>query len=106
MIVIKTEEFEMVQSSKTGPFFNFSVLTTVNAGKETERKDMKLIAYGLPFETCMKQIVGLEMAKQKEFSGAMTVAQYIAKYKEVVEKVSKLITHVEKVKEEDGTGIE
>ena len=97
MIVIKTEEFEMVQVH-TGPFFNFSALTTINAGKETERKEMKLVAYGLPFETCMKQIVGMEMAKEK---GEMSAREYIEKYKNAVEKVSKLITHVDKVIEHD-----
>jgi len=94
MIVIKTEEFEMVQSSKTGPFFNFSAISTINAGKPNERKEMKLISYGLPFETCMKHIVGLEMAK---IEGELTATEYISKYKQVVENVSKLITHVDKV---------
>jgi hypothetical protein len=98
MIVIKIEEFEMVQVD-TGPFFNFSALTTINAGKENERKEMKLIAYGIPFETCMKQIVGIKMGKQKEFTGNVTVHDYIEKYKQVVNEVSKLITHVEKIVE-------
>lgn len=97
MIVIKSEEFEMVQSVETGPFFNLSVLSTINEGKPNERKEMKLISYGLPFETCMKHIVGLEMGKEEK---EVTAAEYIERYKQVVEEVSKLITHVDKVIEE------
>ena len=94
MIVIKTEEFEMVQTHSTGPFFNFSKLVVVNEGKPTERKEMKLLAYGLPFEVCIKRIVGSEMSKQ---SGDISASQYIERYRKVVEEVSKLITHVDKV---------
>ena len=40
MIVIKDSDFEMVQV-KTSPFFNLSILTPINEGKENERFEMK-----------------------------------------------------------------
>ncbi len=98
MIVIKTKDFEMVQSSRTGPFFNLSLLTKVNFGKENEREEMKLVSYGLPFEVCMKQIVDIQMQKQ---TGNMTAREYIERYKVVVNDISQLITYVDKVIEHD-----
>ena len=95
MIQIKEKEFEMVQV-KSGPFFNLSLLTTVNAGKENERSEMKLYGYGLPFEVCMQLIVGIKMASKE---GTYTVKEYIDKYAEAVNEVSKLIQFIDKVEE-------
>lgn len=92
MIIVKGKEFEMVQSSETGPFFDLSLLVKVNEGKDNERSEMKLVAYGLPFESCMQKIVGIKMADK---DGVYTVAEFIAKYKSVVDEVSKLITNGE-----------
>lgn len=95
MITIKGKEFEMVQSNETGPFFDLSLLVKVNEGKDTERTEMKLVAHGLPFESCMQKIVGIKMADK---NGVYTVAEFIAKYKVVVDEVAKLITNEKKPK--------
>lgn len=92
MLVVKMDNFEMVQSSKTGPFFDLILPTKINEGKENERTEMKLVAHGLPFETCCKYLVGLKMS---EIDGIYTAKEYIDKYKQVVEEVSKLIKDVE-----------
>lgn len=91
MIVIEDANFRMEQVS--GPFFNLSFLSKINAGTEKEREEMKLVDYGLPFETCLKRIVSLEMSKEE---GPFTVSEYIEKYKQIVNKMSSLVTHVEK----------
>lgn len=96
MIVIKDKEFEMVQV-KTSPFFNLSMLTTINAGKDTERQEMKIISYGIPFETCIQHIVSHRMS---EIDDEFTASQYIEKYKSVVNEVCKLITHIEPGKDD------
>ena len=93
MLVIREEQFEMVQTSKSGPFFDLSVPTVINAGKDNERTELKLIGHGLPFEVCIKHITGLKMADK---DGVYTVQQYIERYKEVVNEVSKLFKVEEK----------
>lgn len=91
MIVIEDANFRMEQVS--GPFFNLSILSKINAGTEKEREEMKLVDYGLPFEACLKRVVNLEMSKEE---GSFTVTEYIEKYKKIVNKISTLVTYVEK----------
>lgn len=93
MLVIKEEQFEMVQTSESGPFFDLSVPTKINEGKDNERTELKLIGHGLPFDVCMKHIVGLKMA---DIDGVYTIAEYIEKYKTVVDEVSKMFKVEEK----------
>lgn len=95
MLVIKDDNFEMVQTS--GPFFDLNVLTKVNEGKENEREEMKLIAHGLPFDSCLKQLVQLKIDKSKTYS----VTEYIEAFAKGVDEISKLIKEVDKSKKEE-----
>ena len=91
MIIIKEKDFEMVQTS--GSFFDLSLISFVNKGKDNERQEMKLVAHGLPFEECIKQIVG-SYIEDKTY----TVKEYIKEYETAVNKVMSCIKHEDKVK--------
>ena len=83
MIKIKDEDFEMEQL-KEAPFFDLSMLTTINAGKENERKEMKQIAMGLRFEDCIKRVVFLRLNSENI---TCSISEYIEKYKQVVDDI-------------------
>lgn len=89
MLVIKEKNFEMVQTS--GPFFDLSILSKVNEGKENEREEMKLFAHGLPFDSCIKQIINHFIDKNKVYSAK----EYINEYKKAVDKIEKLIVELD-----------
>lgn len=91
MIVIKEKDFEMVQTS--GPFFDLSLVSFVNKGKENERQELKLVAHGLPFEECIKQIVSSYIE-----DGSYSVKEYIQMYEKAVDKVMSYIKHEDKPK--------
>jgi hypothetical protein len=91
MLTIKDKEFEMVQVKGT-PFFNLSILTPINLGKENERMEMKLLGYGLPFETCLQTMVSIKLSHKED---TCTVLEYISLYKATVEEISKLISEEE-----------
>ena len=74
MIVIKEKNFEMVHTH--GPFFDLSALVTINAGKETERQEMQVIAHGMPFDECMKRLIITQLDQNKTY----TLKEYIAAY--------------------------
>ena len=104
MIVIKDKNFELTQVKDT-EFFNLSVLSIINAGKDNERQEMKIVAYGLPFEAAFKKIVALKISQ--EHSGVIcSTAEYIELYKNAVEEIGKLVTYEEntKLKESDDQG--
>lgn len=98
MLVIKDSDFEMVQV-KTSPFFNLSILTPVNEGKENERSEMKLFGYGMTFEDCLREIVSLKLSRTE---GTFTVSQYVKMYEKEVKEIEKLVERIDiKEKEEE-----
>ena len=93
MILIKDADFEMEQV-KNLPFFDLSMLVKINEGKENERTEMKLVAYAMPFEQCIKEIISHRLCQpDKEY----TIAQYIHDYEEEVNKICSLIHYVESI---------
>ena len=92
MIVIKDSDFEMVQV-KTSPFFNLSILTPINEGKENERFEMKLFGYGMTFEQCIKEVVNLKLSR---IDKTITVSEYIKLYAEEVNKIERLVQTIDK----------
>lgn len=87
-IIIKDFNFELIQTH--GPFFDLNVLTTINANKPTERQEMQIVAHGILFEEGMKKIVSLLLDSSNKIFNSLH--EYIIAYKEISEKISKLIT--------------
>lgn len=98
MIVIEEKDFKMVQSNKTGPFFNLYLPYTVNKGKEKERTEMRLIGYGYSFEYCIDLLIRKRLNEKSEI---YTLEEYMKVYMKEVDEIKKLIQHVDKVKEEE-----
>lgn len=80
MIQIIDKDFKMV--SVGGPFFDLSQMVKINAGKENEREEMKVIAHGYPFDACLKHI-----ACSKIPDGEYTVKEYLAAYNKAIKEL-------------------
>ena len=98
MIVIEEKDFKMVQSSKTGPFFDLFLPYTVNAGKDNERTEMRLSGYGHSFEYCIDLLIKIRVAKKQE---VYTMKEYMETYMKEVDEIKKLVQHIEIKKEKD-----
>ena len=98
MIVIEEKDFKMVQSSKTGPFFDLYLPYVVNAGKDNERIEMKLSGYGHSFEYCIDLLVKIRIAKKQEI---YTMKEYMETYMKEIDEIKKLIQYIEIKKEKD-----
>ena len=98
MIVIEEKDFKMVQSSKTGPFFDLFLPYTVNAGKDNERTEMRLSGYGHSFEYCIDLLIKIRVAKKQE---VYTMNEYMETYMKEVDEIKKLVQHIEIKKEKD-----
>jgi len=95
MSTIKANEFELVQLKGTDRFI-VKALTIVNAGKSTERLEMKPLYRDLPYEAAIKSIVALRMSK-KDIT--YSPREYIAAYAAEVEEMKNLITVVQESSE-------
>ena len=98
MIVIEEKDFKMVQSSKTGPFFDLFLPYTVNAGKDNERTEMRLSGYGHSFEYCIDLLIKIRVSKKQE---VYTMKEYMETYMKEIDEVKKLVQHIEIKKEKD-----
>ena len=98
MIVIEEKDFKMVQSSKTGPFFDLFLPYTVNAGKDNERTEMRLSGYGHSFEYCIDLLIKIRVSKKQE---VYTMKEYMETYMKEVDEIKKLVQHIEIKKEKD-----
>lgn len=82
-MVIEYSKFKM-EKIENAPFYNLSILSVVNAGKENEREEFKIIGYGIPFDSCIKRIVDYEINR---IEGIYTIKEYVEKYEELVNKI-------------------
>lgn len=73
MITLTCDDFKMEQVGTT-PFFNLKIPTIVNKGKDTERIDMKIDGYGMPFETCLLKVIHKRLG---ELDITCTATEYI-----------------------------
>jgi len=62
-------------------FYNLSLLTKINKDTDKERVEFKLVAYGIPFDSCIRKIVNYQL---RELEGTYTIKEYIEKYEELV----------------------
>ena len=97
MIIIEEKDFKMIQSNKTGSFFNLYLPYTVNKGKDNERTEMRLSGYGYSFEYCIDLLIKKRLINKQE---TYTMEEYMNAYMKEIEEIKKLIQHVDKVKEE------
>lgn len=67
-------------------FYNLSIITIVNAGTDKEREEFKIVGYGMPFDSCIKQIVDYRMAK---LEGSYSPKEYIDLYENMVVELRK-----------------
>lgn len=86
-MVIKEKDFEMAQL-RDGPFFDLSMMTTVNSGKSNERTEMKVVGSGMTFDSCIRYIVSTRLTEQEV---ELSLSDFIIKYREEVEKLKSLI---------------
>lgn len=96
MIVIEQDNFKMIQSNETGPFFDLYLPHTTNEGKENERTEMKLNGYGYSFEYCIDLLIKIRLNNKKE---SYSINEYMQAYVNEIKEIKKLIQHIEIVKE-------
>lgn len=81
MLLIKGNDFEMEQV-KASPFFDLSVMTSINEGKDSKRLELKLWGYGMSFENCVKTIIAHRLSI---INKTVSLTEYLSYYKKAVD---------------------
>lgn len=82
-MLIEGKDFRM-EKLKDAPFYNLSLLITINKGTDKEREEYKIVSYGIPFDVCINKIVDHKM---RRLEGRYTVQEYIEKYEQFVNEI-------------------
>lgn len=85
-MIIKEDDF-IIEKIEDQNFYNLSFNTTVKKKDGSEESKYKIVAYGIPFHSCIEKIVDYRM-RQKE--GEYTVAEYVELYEQEVKKIGDL----------------
>ena len=87
-MIIENKDYILEQISKDSHFFDLTFPKVINKGKDNERKEMKLEAYGMPFDSCIKKIVDFRF---RNLEGEFTLEEAIEKYSEFVSDIEEEI---------------
>lgn len=87
MMIIKQNDF-VIETSKNGNFFDLSFNVTTKKKDGTEEQELKVVAYGIPLDTCIKRVVDYNMRK---LEGEYTFKEVVNLYKQNVKKLEDLI---------------
>ena len=97
MIIIEDNDFKMEQVKST-PFFDLCLRVPINEGKSNERYELKLIGYGMTFESCLQRIVSYKL---EDYDGTCSVKEYVELYEKEVDSIMGLFKNVQDSKNLD-----
>ena len=86
---IVENDFILESINDYGELFDVSLLHIVNRGKGNERTEMKVVAYGVPFETALRYVI--QYRTSNKLGNETTLKEYINTYKECHKEIQKLI---------------
>lgn len=82
-----------MEQYKNTPHFDLKMATVINEGKPNERTEMKVVGYGIPFESCLQLIISYRLHKENR---VYSILEYIDAFNKETDKISKLIQVINK----------
>ena len=75
-----------IEKLTDAPFYNLSITVVINVGTDKEREEYKIVGYGMPFDSCIKQIVDYRIAK---LEGTYSPKEFVDLYEGLVMELGK-----------------
>lgn len=88
-MVIEEEDFRLVPVSETSPMFDLELLYTIKPKGKEERKEFKVVAYGLSLETALKKVAHYR-TYCKYTDKAIQIITYLNAFQEELNKLKQL----------------
>lgn len=85
---IEELDFIMEQDTEGMAMWDLSLLTSKKSGKNKGQEEMTLIAYGIPFDSCIKRIINYRISKKQS---TYDLKSYFQAYNEELKKLTKYI---------------
>lgn len=87
-MVIEEKDFRLIPIKDTGNMFDLELLKTVNKGKESERQEYRVVAYGVSFESAMKYVANARIAEKHP--DTIDLKTYLQEYRNIIDEIKKL----------------
>lgn len=86
-MIIEEKDFRLTPVKDCKDRFDLEILKTVNKGKESERQEFKVVAYGITLDSAFKYVANARLA---EGSDVVDLKTYIQEYKNIIEELKQL----------------
>lgn len=86
-MVIEEKDFRLTPVKDCNDRFDLEILKTVNKGKENERQEFKVVAYGITLDSAFKYVTN---ARLSESSDTVDLKTYMQEYKSIMEELKLL----------------
>lgn len=87
-MVIEEKDFRLTPVKDSGEMFDLELLRTVNKGKETERQEFKIAAYGVSLSAAIRYVTNARVIEK--FPGTIDLKTYLEEYKNILDEIKKL----------------
>ena len=87
-MIIEEKDFRLIPIKDYGDMFDLELLKTVNKGKETERQEFKVVAYGVRIDSALRYVANARIAERNP--GTIDLKTYLQEYRNIKEKKKKL----------------
>lgn len=87
-MVIEEKDFRLTPVKDCGDMFDLELLKTINKGKETERQEFKVIAYGVRIESALRYIANARVAEGNP--GTIDLKTYLQEYRKIIDELRQL----------------
>lgn len=88
MKMIEDYDYKLTPINDASPLFDLELLRIINKGKENQREEFKVEAYGIPLHAALKRIISYRILKGDEI---ISLAEYLKLYNEQVDKLDNLL---------------
>lgn len=87
-MVIEEKDFRLTPVKDCGDRFDLELLRTINKGKENERQEFKVIAYGVNLDSAFRYIINSRIADK--CPETIDLKTYLQAYKNILEELKQL----------------
>lgn len=87
-MIIEEKDFRLIPVKDCGEVFDLEILKTVNKGKDTERQEFKIAAYGVSIPYALRYVANSRIIDK--YSGSIDLKTYLKEYKEILKEFKRL----------------
>lgn len=87
-MIIEEKDFRLTPVKECGNLFDLEILKIINKGKDNERSEFKIIAYGIKLESALQYVANHRIADK--YTDIIDLKTYLKEYKNIIAELKQL----------------